>query len=225
MYITQHMTKKPCTVTAETKISEASKLLKDHNFRHLPVVDATGHLLGMVTDRDIRSAWPSTIGTKAELISKRAMVAEMPINEIMSIDVVFLTTFSTLDDALLLLGRKNVGALPVLDDSQKVIGVFSTRDLIQAYKELFGLGEKGSALVVVEDDDKPRPLTRIVHVMEEHDIHFSRIIKKEGKGVAGHGGLIYIRVNTFNINAMHSALEEAGFKLFNKKTIPATKSK
>ena len=214
MYITQHMTRNPYTITRDTKISEAARLLRDHNFRHLPVVDTTGCLLGMVTDRDLRSAWPSAIGAKRELSREQAVVAGAPISEIMSKEVVSLTVFSTLDDALLLLDRKKVGALPVLDNSKKVVGIFSTRDLIQAYRDLFGLGEKGSALVVLENDGRPRPLTRIVQVMEEHDMHFSRIIQKKGKGPADTGGLIYIRVNTCNIHAVHSALEETGFKLF-----------
>lgn len=215
MYITQHMTKDPYTVSAETSIAAAAGLLKDHNFRHLPVVDADGQLLGMVTDRDLRSAWPSAIGAREELSREQTLVAEAPVSEIMSREVVSLSIFSTLDDALLLLDSKKVGALPVLDNSKKVIGIFSTRDLIQAYKDLFGLGEKGSALVAVENDGRPRPLTRIMHAMEEHDIHFSRIIQKKEGGAKVPGGLIYIRVNTFNIHAVHSALQAAGFKLFN----------
>ena len=116
------------------------------------------------------------------------------------------------DDALLLLDRSIVGALPVLDDDQRVIGILSVRDLMKAYKNLFGLGEHGSAMLVVDDDGKRKPLTRIAHVLEDHDIRFTRLIRtKEGDDEDGKNK-IYIRVHTYNVSAVHSALEEAGFK-------------
>jgi len=213
MYILTYMKKDPVTVRQETSIAEVKEIMARRQFRHLPVVDEAGRLLGMVTDRDIRSAYPSSVATGRAYREETLKVGHSPVCEIMSCDVVSLSPHATLDDALILLDRKRVGALPVVDPSGVVVGIFSIRDLIRSYTYLFGLGEKGSALVSVKDDGKPRPLTRIVHAMEEHDIHFSRIVRSK----ADHDGvgpqIISIRVNTMNIRAVHQALEEAGFEL------------
>lgn len=210
MYIAKHMSAQPLTIAPATLIPEAREILQAHHFRHLPVVDEGGRLLGMVTDRDIRSAYPSPAMNAEERERLLARLGGMGVGEIMSRAVHTLTLFSTLDDALLLLERERVGALPVVDAEGRVVGVFSIRDLMRAYKGLFGLGERGSALVEVLADGLPRPLSRIAKVLEEHDIHFSRVIRKRGEGEADR---IYVRVNTCNLHAVHKALAEGGFSV------------
>ncbi len=214
MYIKRYMTVNPCVAGPETTIARASELLAENNCRHLPIVDDEARLLGMVTDRDLRSACPSILTMPQAFTPEQLKVAGMPLSRIMSRDIVTLTPLSTLDDALLLLDHKKVGALPVLDDSGRLEGIFSTRDLLQAYRQLFGLGERGSALISVHDDGQPRPLSRLVRTLEEHDIHFSRISRRSNAaGDSGDAAVIYVRVNTFNLHAVRRALEKAGFTL------------
>lgn len=213
MYIARYMKKEPVTVRPETTIAEVKEILAAKHFRHLPVVDENGLLLGMVTDRDVRSAYPSSVATGRQHREEVLKIGHSPVCEIMSWDVVYLSPAATLDDALILLDRQKVGALPVVDEERKVIGIFSIRDLIRAYTIIFGLGERGSALVSVQDDGKPRPLTRIVHVLEEHGIHFSRVVRKRAEAHPADPAIITIRVNTMNLRAVHQALEEAGFTL------------
>lgn len=207
------MSSPPTTITPDLPISKVRELLQSHKFRHLPVVDNENRLLGMVTDRDIRSSYPSSVLISEEERKKCLdILTTTPVSTIMTESIATLTSFSTLDDALLLLDRSKVGALPVLDDEQKIIGILSIRDLMKAYKNLFGLGEHGSAMIEVDDDGKRKPLTRIAHVLEDHDIRFTRLIRtKEGDEEDGKNK-IYIRVHTYNVSAVHSALEEAGFK-------------
>ncbi|HFQ81201.1 MAG TPA: CBS domain-containing protein [Desulfobacterales bacterium] len=216
MYIKRYMTVNPCAAGPTTTIAGASELLSENNCRHLPIVDEETRLLGMVTDRDLRSACPSILTAPQALTPEQLEVAGQPVSRIMSRDIVTLNPLSTLDDALLLLDRKKVGALPVLTDDGRLAGIFSTRDLLQAYRRLFGLGERGSALISVRDDGRPRPLSRLVRVLEEHDIHFSRISRRGGEqggsgAESGGGAVIYVRVNTFNLHAVRQALEQAGF--------------
>ena len=60
MFIADYMTADPLTITADVLVPEARRLLDDNHFRHLPVVDDEKKLIGVVTDRDLRSAYPST---------------------------------------------------------------------------------------------------------------------------------------------------------------------
>ena len=61
MFITQHMTRNPVTVSPETLLPAVREILQSGKFRHLPVVDGENHLVGIVTDRDLRSASPSSV--------------------------------------------------------------------------------------------------------------------------------------------------------------------
>ena len=62
MLIREWMTKDVITVTPDTSMLKASKLMKDHNIRRLPVLDGK-HVVGIVSDRDIRAASPSKATT------------------------------------------------------------------------------------------------------------------------------------------------------------------
>jgi acetoin utilization protein AcuB len=214
MYITDYMVPFPVTIRADVSIPAARELLRYHNFRHLPVVDKSGGLVGMITDRDLRSAYPSTILTEEERQQHLLRLSGTPVSEIMSRSFVSLQLLSTLDDALLLFDRQNVGALPVLDDAGKVVGIFSIRDLMKAYRQLFGLGEEGSFMIEIEDDGQPQVSSRIIQALEKHDFYFTRLVQPTG--VRNDGSRpIYLRIHTYNIRGVHHVLKDAGFSVRN----------
>ncbi|MCK5515339.1 MAG: CBS domain-containing protein, partial [Desulfobulbaceae bacterium] len=53
MYIYEHMTSDPITISSEILLPEARLLLNEYDFRHLPVVDEKRRLIGIITDRDL----------------------------------------------------------------------------------------------------------------------------------------------------------------------------
>ena len=213
MYISRHMTPAPLTVESDILISEAREILRSNRFRHLPVIDKDWRLVGMVTDRDIRSAYPSSVLSGEDRKRELEQVSKTPVSEIMSTDLVNLLPHSTIDDALLLLEKKRVGAIPVLDEKGVIVGIFSMRDLIRAYKRIFGLAEKGSSLVTIKDDGKPNVLARIVKILEQKGIPFTRLSRTKLTEDEKSPVIVYIRVQTYNISAVHSILVSAGFEL------------
>jgi acetoin utilization protein AcuB len=111
------------------------------------------------------------------------------------------------------LEKKGVGAIPVVDDKGVVVGIFSMRDLIRAYRIIFGLAEKGSSLITIKDDGGPNVLARIVKVLEQKGIPFTRLCRSKMTEDEKSPGIVYIRVQTYNISAVHSILVSAGFEL------------
>jgi len=207
------MTPAPLTVEPDVLIPEAREILRSNRFRHLPVIDKDWRLVGMVTDRDIRSAYPSSVLSGEGRRHELEQVSKTPVSEIMSTDLVNLLPHSTIDDALLLLEKKGVGAIPVLDEKGVIVGIFSMRDLIRAYKRIFGLAEKGSSLVTIKDDGEPNVLARVVKILEQKGIPFTRLSRSKLTGDEKSPVIVYIRVQTYNISAVHSVLLGAGFEL------------
>ena len=211
MYVKYYMTHSPVTIKPHKSIEEAKHLLENYHFRHLPVVNEFGNLMGMITDRDLRSAYPSSVLSEEEREQTLDRVQKMPVSDIMSLNTVVLNTLSTLDDALLLFEKRTVGALPVLNERNQVVGILSFNDLMKAWRSLFGLGEKGSVLVAIEVDESSRALCRLVQVLEEINVYFTRLIRTDGSGAGP--AMIYLRINTFNVRAVHKAIGAAGFKV------------
>jgi acetoin utilization protein AcuB len=209
MYILRHMTPDPITVSPAMLLPEARALLNEYRFRHLPVVDEYGKLLGILTDRDLRSAYPSSVISDSEQRLVYERVQKTAVSEIMSTECVTLGVDSTLDDALFLFDKDQLGALPVLD-GERVIGIFSTSDLNAAYRTLFGVGEKGAVLIGIHDDGSPTIMTKLVTFLEKERIPFTRVLRIYDKEA---GDTIYVRINTFKIAAVLELFEENGFSV------------
>lgn len=209
MFIHYHMTSPPITVTPDQTVAEAIAILQHHTIRHLPVVDEQGILKGILSDRDLRSARPSSVARSKERDSVEERVKNTQISLVMTPDCLSVSRLSTLDDALLLFQSRKIGALPVIDEEEKVVGIFTIGDLMKAYRCLFGLGEKGSVLVSIEDNDDPQALSKLVKLLEEKQVQFTRLVRSDG--TCKSEAMIYLRINTYNVRSVYKALEAAGF--------------
>lgn len=211
MFIYDHMTPSPITVTPDQTVAEAIHIQQQYNIRHLPVVDDQGTLRGILSDRDLRSARPSTVASSSERGSVEAQVNNTPVSVLMTRDILYLIPYNTLDDALMLFQSRKIGALPVVNEDEKLVGVFTTADLMNAYRDLFGLGAKGSVLVSIEDNGDPQALSKLVKIMEEKQIQFTRLVRAEGNDKRR--AMIFLRINTYNVRAVYKAIEAEGFTI------------
>ena len=193
MYISEYMTHDPIIVSPDMLLPEARKILNEYHIRHLPVVDRDGKLIGIVTDRDLRSAYPSSVTSRKDAVVAFEQVEKTTIADIMTTTCATLRPESSLDDALILFDRDKIGGLPVLDEEGAVLGFFSLLDLTAAYRKLFGVAEKGSVLVGVEDDGRENILSEIVTLLDQHGIPLTRLIRLQEKKDSAK---IYMRINS-----------------------------
>jgi acetoin utilization protein AcuB len=209
MFVSNFMSYPVKTVTPTTLVPEARKIMAAGSCRHLPVVDGQNLLLGIITDRDIRSALPPVMMVEEERSEYLQRFEILPVSRIMTEVVTSLSVEATLDDALILFEGHKVGALPVVDGDNRLVGILAVNDLLKAYKQLFGLGVRGSSLIVVKDDGKPRALSRLVEILEAGNVPFTRLIRTNDNAP---GNLIYIRIHTYKLSAINHALADAGFE-------------
>ena len=176
MFISRFMTKEVVTLGRETDIAEAKQLMIRYRIRHLPVTQTDNTLVGIVTDRDIRSAMPSKFFHDRgmdEMQTER--LTGVPVQEIMTKDPVSVSLSSTLQDALLLIEKARVGAFPVVDENLKVVGIVSDRDLLNAFIHVLGIKEPGALLGIVVNEDIAE-MERIIHVLVSENITFGSIL-------------------------------------------------
>lgn len=208
MKITQYMTPDPITVSVDTLLPEARKILNTYRIRHLPVTGADGKLVGIVTDRDLRSAYPSSVTTKKNAVLSFEQVEKTVVADIMTPDCSTLPPNANLDDALEIFDRDKVGGIPIVDEEEKIVGFFSMLDLIAAYRRLFGMLEQGSVLVGIVDDGEPHGLCEIAKVFAENDITMTRLMRLEEKG---ENARLFMRVNGQKQEEIEMLLQEKGF--------------
>ena len=204
MFVSRSMTRKVITVQADTDLHQAREKMATHKIRHLPVIDDDNRLIGIVTDRDIRSAMPS-----AALHEKKDVDA-LQVKDIMTRDPITIPPTYTLQDALLLIQKTKVGAFPVVDEEKKLKGIISIRDLIRAFINVLGIGEPGTLLCVIVEE-KVGQLKKIVDAVTEENISFGSVLVArtwdEGKRA------VFPYLLTQNTGPVKRKLENLGFKL------------
>jgi acetoin utilization protein AcuB len=176
MFISKFMTKDVVTLDKDADIAEAKQLMIRYRIRHLPVTRPDRTLIGIVSDRDIRSAMPSKFfhdqGIE-EMETER--LTGVLVQEIMTKDPVSVSFSSTLQDALLLIEKTRVGAFPVVDENLKVVGIVSDRDLLNAFIQVLGIKEPGALLGIVVDENIEE-MERITHALISENITFGSIL-------------------------------------------------
>jgi CBS domain-containing protein len=124
--ILEVMTSNPATIGPEDSLGDAAGLMLQGGFRHLPVVDADGALVGMLSERDLRAR----LGTELERFTDAALeLLSDEVEPFMRPDPITIPSTALVRDALEILSDERVGALPVLD-GERLVGIVSYLDLL-----------------------------------------------------------------------------------------------
>ncbi len=136
MEVRDRMTRAPVTIRVGETARAAADLMRLHKVRHLPVVDAAGKLVGIVTDRDLRQIL-FVPGMRTRLGESASLVEQVTVDEIMSSPPITTMPYADLADAAKIMYERKIGALPVVE-SGRVVGILSEIDVLKAFAELTG---------------------------------------------------------------------------------------
>jgi acetoin utilization protein AcuB len=125
------MTKDPVTIRDDDLLRPAVEIVMVRRMRHLPVLDARGRLVGIVTDRDIQKTLPSPLSAAAPE-EYEALLETTPISRIMTRDVVTVGPDDLAAEAVETLLADRIDGLPVLENG-RLVGIFTVRDALRAF--------------------------------------------------------------------------------------------
>lgn len=141
------MTTNPVTLSADQTLNAAMETLQEYRLRHLPVVDEMGTLIGILTDRDILRNLPwSTRHTKKVSDKFREDLFDMEdlhlpnpvrVRDSMTAKPITIQSDCTVMEAARILLRKKIGAIPVIGDSGRLLGIITTVDLLRAVQSFY----------------------------------------------------------------------------------------
>ena len=127
-YVTQNVH----TVTETQTLRDVVKLMGAGTFRHVPVVDQLGELIGIVSDRDVRRVLPSP-GCEAADVDQ--FIDRTLVSEVMTRNPLTISPEADLRSVLHLILRYRVGALPIVTNGS-LVGIITITDLLRAFKDL-----------------------------------------------------------------------------------------
>ena len=127
------MSKRVFTTKPESRLIDAFEMMRDHRIRHVPVVEG-GKLVGIVSDRDVRSALPSRNALQGGWASLGEALLEAHISQVMSLMPITIAPSASIREAAQVMCRAKIGALPVVDEG-KLVGIVSAEDILWAVAE------------------------------------------------------------------------------------------
>jgi len=208
MFVSRSMTRKVITVDQEASIFDAQELMAHNNIRHLPIVDQEQHLIGIVTDRDIRSALPYRFLDMST--GEKEKISAIKVKDVMTKDPISISPAYTIPDALLMIQNSKVGALPVVDDNKRLKGIISVRDLLRTFINVLGIGQPGTLLCVLVEE-KIGQLKRIVDAITEENISFGSVLV--GRYWDKDKRAVFPYLLTQNVAHVKKKLQNLGFTL------------
>lgn len=142
MHVKDVMTTPVISIAPSTSIHDAATLMLAHRISGLPVVDADGGLIGMITEGDLlrrtelgtarhRPWWLEFLAGPGKVADDYVQSHAHNADEVMTTDVVTASPGDSLEDVVQLMSKRRVKRLPVVDDG-RLVGVVARSDLLRA---------------------------------------------------------------------------------------------
>lgn len=146
MLVRERMSTQPVTIAADVPITEALRVMRQNQVRRLPVLDADGKLVGIVSEKDLLYASPSP-ATSLSIYEMHYMLSRLKVTELMTPDPITITPDVLLEEAAIIMADSKIGGLPVVEDGN-LVGIITETDIFKVFLELLGAREKGLRLTL-----------------------------------------------------------------------------
>ena len=129
MKVVDVMTKNPLSVNPSETVAQADELMAENRIRQLPVVKDRA-LIGIITDRDLRAFLSGSLLSGPE---ERERALSTPISDVMTSDPLTVAPDDELQDAVELLLEEKIGGVPVVDESERLVGIVTYIDILRCF--------------------------------------------------------------------------------------------
>jgi acetoin utilization protein AcuB len=208
LQVRDSMSREIVTLLPDETAATALALCRERRIRHLPVL-REGILVGIVSDRDLRSATPA-LGDPA----RAAALQKVLVEDVMATEVVSVHPDDPIEQAANTMRERRIGCLPVLDGDE-LVGIVTASDVMDALVYLVGAHEPGSRMEVAIPD-RPGTLAGAAGVFGMCGINIESAAMgstREPKEGAPRERVVVFRVDTIDTTEVVGYLEEAGYSV------------
>ena len=173
MKVKHYMTKDVFTVTSDVKITDAVDIMEGNNFHRLPVVE-NNQFIGLITEELIAKGSPSKVSSLS-IYEMNYLFDKVLVKDLMKTEVITISDDIHVEEAAVLMAEKDITVLPVVNDTNEVIGIITHKDIFKALIQLTGYQEKGARVVVETKEDRIGVIAEISNALAQNEINLSHI--------------------------------------------------
>jgi acetoin utilization protein AcuB len=202
MLVGEVMTRNPVTIRDDEGIDEGLHLMRERKVRRLPVLNAAGNMVGILSDHDLLHAAPSP-ATTLSVHELHYLLAKLKIRQVMSSPVITVTEDTPLEEAARIMADNKIGGLPVLRDA-RLVGIITETDIFKVLLMLLGARTPGQR-VTLEMKDRKGSLARLTKAIA--DLGGNIISLATYSGSTEGAARITVKVNEVDPAALRKMLE------------------
>lgn len=158
MFVRDQMSTHPFTIAPDSSILAAQRLMKDNNIRHLPVVSASGALLGLLTRTNLEQVRPSKL-TTLSVYEMHYQLDKVTVRDAMVRKVITVTEDVPIEEAARIMWEQKIGCLPVMRGN-RLVGIVTDHDLMRNMLDLLGARQPG-VRITLQISDQPGEIAKI----------------------------------------------------------------
>lgn len=208
MLVRDRMTPNPVTITEDTTLKDALDLVRSRPFRHLPVVDEGGKLVGIVTEKSLVYASPRP-ELSLSVFEVDYLLRKTLVKQVMQRDLVTVSPDLPIEEAARVMVDHRIGCLPVLENGE-LIGIISDTDIFRVFVEGMGGGHP-SLRVTITIPERVGSLARVADCIAAigGNIHSLGIFW----GERPEDRIIAFRVENVDRDTLVKALQDCGIQI------------
>ena len=208
MLVRDWMSTNVVTIDADDSMMEAINMLKQNDIRMLPVMHKE-KLVGIVTDRDLRSASASD-ATALEIHELLYLMSKIKVRDIMTKNPITVPIDYTMEETAEILLDNKISGVPVIDHDDKIAGVLTQTDILKMMIGVTGLTGKGHGRGIqfaFQAKDHPGAIKEISDIIRNYQGRLASILSSYENVPEGQRK-VYIRVFDLDREKLPELMEE-----------------
>jgi acetoin utilization protein AcuB len=209
LLVKDSMEREIVTLSPDETAATALALCRERRIRHLPVLKG-GRIVGIVSDRDLRSSTPA-LGDP----DRAAALQRVLVEDVMAREVITANPDDPIEQAANTMRERKIGCLPVMQ-GEELVGIVTASDVMEALVYLVGANEPGSRMEVAVPD-RPGALAGAAGVFGLCGINIVSAAmgatREPEQAGASRERVVVFRVDTIDTNEAVGYLEEAGYSV------------
>jgi acetoin utilization protein AcuB len=201
MLVGERMSRNPVTILDTASIDDGLHLMRERKVRRLPVLDASGKVVGIVSDKDLLHAAPSP-ATSLSVYELHYLLAKLTVKQVMSSPVISVGPETPVEEAARVMADNKIGGLPVME-GDTLAGIITETDVFKILVELLGARTPGLRITVAVTEGKG-VLARLTHSLAELGANIISVVTYTGDDPSKR--LITVKLSGAEPAAVRSAL-------------------
>jgi acetoin utilization protein AcuB len=209
------MTQNLATLSPEASVAEALSLCRERRIRHIPIVEE-GHLVGIVSDRDLRDASPA-LGDPA----RASALQKMRVGDVMTREVITADPEDSIENAAQEMYELKIESMPVVAEGpvvdegsavaeEELLGIITSSDVMRALVTLAGLPEPGCR-IEVRAPDRAGILAEVAGIIQHLGVDIVSVLSDPDRR-SGNRTMVFQLVTTDPSSVMEN-LKTAGYEV------------